>query len=353
MATRREKLLRLALVVLSLLLCLVAGELFLRLFYPCPFLGYEYIPPYEKFFQYDSRLGWRGRPNASGQFASQDFSVSVSLDQNGYRNTNPPFVEGKKNILILGDSYGWGWGVGDDDMFTEFAMKEEKRLNLYNLSAPGYGTDQEYLALKEFLQGKDDLQYDGLILLFFINDFWDVGATERYSYPKPKFVSDDGKLTLSNVPVPQVKREKFDGSRANNNERLKKSFLRYSHLYNIAKECSVSYTRSTTMYVSSPEPTRWDEEAMKTLLLLLKEIESVCQSKSISFQIVVLLPTYTHPEAWQWERLYDYFEKENVKFTRFKSSRIPRSELWMDRHYSKYGHKLLARHILTVIELDE
>lgn len=93
-----------ALLFLALVGSLLAVEIFLRLFYPTPYYGYRGPPPQQKLFEYDSVLGWKGRPNAEGIFAGRDFHVSVALDKYGYRNNTPPFIEGRSNFIVLGDS---------------------------------------------------------------------------------------------------------------------------------------------------------------------------------------------------------------------------------------------------------
>ncbi len=144
------------------------AEFLVRVLSPSPYVGALTTAPQDTFFQHDRLLGWRGVPHAAG----------------------PPYVEGLRNILVLGDSYGWGWGVEDEDMFHREMMRMDGTLNVYNLSAPGYGTDQEYLQLMEFLEAEPGRRYTGTILLFYQNDFEDTAAALRYSYPKPMFVLD-------------------------------------------------------------------------------------------------------------------------------------------------------------------
>jgi hypothetical protein len=193
----------------SLALSLLAAELWVRVFQPAPFTGYGHVPPHRRFFRYDETLGWSGRPLARGRFADRDFDVEVSLDALGHRRAGPVARPGRANLLALGDSEGWGWGVEDDEVFASVMMRDDPRLNVHNLSAPGFGTDQQLLALERLLGERPDLRVDGVVVLLNANDFDDVVHDERHSYPKPRFVLRGGALELTNVPVPDTRRAGF------------------------------------------------------------------------------------------------------------------------------------------------
>jgi hypothetical protein len=194
---------RVLLIVISSLIGVAAVEIAVRVVAPCPIPGYSYQAPQKQFFQHDPALGWRGRPNAEGRFTSVDFDVAVKHDSGGFRTSGVPHAEGKRNVIVLGDSFGWGWGVGNADLFSEVMMQDDG-LNVYNLSAPGYGTGQQLLVLRQFLDANPDKSFDGLVLLFCpANDYDDVAGGKRYGYAKPKFVLTDDELTVTNVPVPE------------------------------------------------------------------------------------------------------------------------------------------------------
>ena len=61
------------------------------------------------FSTYHEGLGWRGRPSARGPFRGLDYATEVSLDAWGNRSPNPAFVADLRNVVVPGDSYGWGW----------------------------------------------------------------------------------------------------------------------------------------------------------------------------------------------------------------------------------------------------
>lgn len=223
---------KLALVLGSVLLALVAAEILVRLLRPCAVYGAREEAPQKALYQYDERLGWRGRAGSNGVFAGYDFRVHVQLDQHGYRSQVPPSRSAHRNIVLIGDSVAWGWGVEGDEVAAQVMMRRYAAWNVYNLASPGYGTGQEYLAMQEFLSRAGPTVIDDCVLLLYtINDFDDVGQLVRYTFPKPRFVLEEGVLRLTNVPVPRQRADWYDEQRAAEPE-AKIDLLERSQLYN-------------------------------------------------------------------------------------------------------------------------
>jgi len=56
-------------------------------------------------------------------------------------------------LVVLGDSFAWGFGVEDEQMFTRIVEREsDPPVELVNLGVSGYGTDQQYLLWLELGQ---------------------------------------------------------------------------------------------------------------------------------------------------------------------------------------------------------
>lgn len=156
------------------------------------------------FWHYDPLLGWSGLPEASGRMEFIDFSVDVTLNSAGLRDIEYPAEKtpGRQRILLLGDSFGWGFGVEQEEIFAEVIEARNKNVEIINASVSGYGTDQEYLY---YLHRGHRYRADVVILLFFGgNDFANSASAVQYWHNKPLFsVSSDG-LDLLGVPVPEL-----------------------------------------------------------------------------------------------------------------------------------------------------
>ena len=152
-------------------------------------------------YLYDETLGWRNIPN----WRATTFDRPLTINSKGLRGKDYPYEKPKntKRILILGDSYAWGYGVADDELFSEVLEARlaslEQEWEVINTGVSGWGTDQQYLFLKD-----EGLRYgpDIVVLAFFIgNDIDNNVAATQYLLNKPVFV--DYRLTLGNVPVPR------------------------------------------------------------------------------------------------------------------------------------------------------
>jgi len=79
---------RLALAVTALALALVGVEWGLRAFPLAAIETHRGTPApsqHARFYQYDERLGWRGRPQARGRFDGWEFRSEVALNRQGFR----------------------------------------------------------------------------------------------------------------------------------------------------------------------------------------------------------------------------------------------------------------------------
>src|SRR5579875_1121158 len=136
-----------ALVVGGALAALLVVEGLLRL---CPALAGPLSTPAEKiyFARYDPELGWAPRPLVTGIHRDDGFSVFVSQNAWGLRaaaDVGPARrVAGRRRILVLGDSYVWGYGAAQHELFTDPAVAGDG-VDLVNFGVSGYGTDQELL----------------------------------------------------------------------------------------------------------------------------------------------------------------------------------------------------------------
>ncbi len=152
-------------------------------------------------WRFDEMLGWAHLPSAEDMFVRDEFSVLVSTNSIGLRDkeySRTP-ADKIKRILLLGDSFGWGLGVKKEQTIDALLEKKYKDVEIINAAVPGYGTDQQFLYLKNLgLSLRPDL----VLLLFHPNDIYNNMNAEQYYYQKPFFKLNDQGLVLQNVPVP-------------------------------------------------------------------------------------------------------------------------------------------------------
>ena len=154
-------------------------------------------------YLYDELLGWRNIPN----WQATTNGNPLTINSRGLRDSEHAYEKpaGTRRVLVLGDSYAWGYGVGDDETFsarleTQFTARGEP-IEVINTGVSGWGTDQQLLYLRE-----EGFRYqpDVVVLAFFIgNDCDNNVAVRQYELNKPVFLAG---LLAENVPVPRPNR---------------------------------------------------------------------------------------------------------------------------------------------------
>ena len=95
-------------------------------------------------------------------------------------------------MIVLGDSFAFGEGVDLEKRFDTSISKQIPSLSIVNLGVMGYGTDQQLISLRPWA---DQLrQGDILLILTYINDFFDIASTKQSGRSKPWFEIRNGEL---------------------------------------------------------------------------------------------------------------------------------------------------------------
>ncbi|MDF1848251.1 MAG: SGNH/GDSL hydrolase family protein [Parvibaculaceae bacterium] len=131
-----------------------------------------------KITRFDGVLETVYEPNSSTQITSPygEFDLVYTIDGSGFRMTRPGSAEGhlvhtqkaQHRMLFLGNSFVEGWGLADDQTFTEELQRlgEARRVDssVSNAGISGYGTAQSYLLAKQLLRTSDA----DLVVFFFV-----------------------------------------------------------------------------------------------------------------------------------------------------------------------------------------
>jgi len=106
----------------------------------------------------DSLLGWTFPASSEGLFQTGPHPTRMETNELGLRS--PPIDAGREpclRILVLGDSYAFGWGVQKNDVFPRQleAMIAERyagiSVEVLNAGVPGYGLYQQRAMLERVL----------------------------------------------------------------------------------------------------------------------------------------------------------------------------------------------------------
>lgn len=189
--------LRILFLLASLAASLILAELALRIFFR------EKLPVVESerslLYEYHPSLGWFPATNTTRQFTGSR-TITVTHNSLGFRSPEP-VTNSKPTVVILGDSFVWGFDVAASERFTDKLQARHPEWNVCNLGVSGYGTDQELLLLYAYFQ----IYHPAAVVLVFSsdNDFDDNARTvTRSGDYKPYFVTiATDKIKLQGVPV--------------------------------------------------------------------------------------------------------------------------------------------------------
>jgi len=154
---------------------------------------------------YDPRFGWRSRANLDTE--------QLGTNSEGWRGRaehSQPKAPGVRRLLLVGDSYTFGAGVADEEAFAHVLGELlGPGWEVVNISAPGWGTDQQILAFEEEGLGYDP---DMVVLGFFVRDYSRNLLSFR-QYFKPRFALEGNGLRLvgGSVPTPEAVFDEYVG----------------------------------------------------------------------------------------------------------------------------------------------
>lgn len=138
----------LGLVLASILITLAIGELIVRFaFPPAPVLLEELLVA-SGAYEPHPVLGWRPRPNVS--YHSSRFDITYETNSRGLRDRERSLERspGVRRIVVLGDSFTWGWGLHDHEAFPRVLESRLPRTEVVNLGVTAFGLPQEFDYLK-------------------------------------------------------------------------------------------------------------------------------------------------------------------------------------------------------------
>lgn len=190
-ARSRSLVFRLFAIAIGFVLALAFGELVYRVV-RLPGLSPVTHPDY---VLHDQELGWAYRPGAKHRHVTPEFDVEVMTNRDGFRGwewpSELPGTSQRRRVLVLGDSFAFGWGVPWEQTFTARLSLAHPEWDIRNAAVAGYGADQQLLVLKRLAP---QFRPEVVVCVFCDNDLWESSSDEAYGRGKPQFELDDDTL---------------------------------------------------------------------------------------------------------------------------------------------------------------
>jgi lysophospholipase L1-like esterase len=124
----------------------------------------------------DPYLGFRYLPNLTGRLTRGDLDFTFMTDDNGFRNSSP--LPDEADIVVLGDSMAFGYGVSDDATWSHRVAMHFPNYTISNFGLIG-GAPQQYLRILE----TEALKLNPKLVLFMLflgNDLNDAKLFQQW-----------------------------------------------------------------------------------------------------------------------------------------------------------------------------
>jgi lysophospholipase L1-like esterase len=343
----------------SLLSIFLLIEIGYRLFDPFPFYSdlKSSLTEHSIVSKHDSLLGWQGIPNIQKEFYLSEQKTRITHNNHGFRDTSHPQDQSKEGIIFLGDSFTWGYGVNDKEIFVNRLRDHFHKFELYNLAYPGYGTDQSLLQFK-FYPFKQKLKV--VLLAVSENDFLENILPQSNHKPKPYFELKENTLFLKNVPVPEYKfKERYDGftdSQLTKDENWKEFFFNSHFLHDVyfrIKNISKKGRHPNSPKNQIPSIVHAEDAIMKTIL---GELKKDVEAQGAKFLVIAIPSKKEFIKTLRYrpyqQRVAAICKELDVPFLDLKpalSNVFPRKYYRIDNHWTRHGHRAAAKAIQPFI----
>jgi lysophospholipase L1-like esterase len=124
----------------------------------------------------DPYLGFRYRPHFTGRLTRGDLDFTFTTDEKGFRNSSP--LPDQADIVVLGDSMAFGYGVPDDATWSHQVAMQFPDYTISNFGLIG-GAPQQYLRILE----TEALELNPKLVLFMLflgNDLNDAKLFQQW-----------------------------------------------------------------------------------------------------------------------------------------------------------------------------
>jgi lysophospholipase L1-like esterase len=348
-ARGRSRLLNLALLVASTVTALILSEIVLRQMGWTPM----YVSPErDRFWRYDPLLGWAHLPGQQGVLETPQSRISVRINDRGLRDREHSYgrPSGVKRILLLGDSFAWGYGVEAEERFSQ-SLESSMGVEVINAAVSGYSTDQELLWLRT--EGVR-YEFDLMILALAGND---IGDNQRQLvhtiYYKPRFVSDGNQLVLQGYPAP---RTSGPGRLAYwLSQRSALAFFLVQRYFELQSSFQGNGGPSQQAEAAGDGP-ETTSGPFDLTIALLAEMRTIAESRDVPFMIVATQRWWNAPAGATYQDLiaalraerYLVLDVEALPGYQPEAMVIPR-----DGHWNSAGHAFVAEQIQRLIETQQ
>ncbi len=343
---------RLLLALGAVALAVMLAEVGLRLFLPLSIQRERYqrtrnVYQYDEGnVQFDAGLGFFNTPNRTTTFSNAEFSTTVTTNSAGFRDDEASLQQ--PDILLLGDSLAFGWGVEKPET-AEAQLEKLLRVRVLNLGVAGYGTIQEAILFGRWLAlHPEDKQTRLAIFLFYRNDLNENVQPYFALYPN-LFVSANQVVTSGAAAVD------FQAWLAACRAEMTRGPARYSYVADYALGAWRKLAGAAPVPSITPVMDGFTrvEDPVPAFQLITSNIKSVAEQHGVRV-LFAYIPSLTALEQHDDDRVETFVREtcvaQGFAYTDLHSVLTTEDYYRLDDHLRPGGQEKVARQLQKVIE---
>lgn len=279
----------------------------------------------------DNELGVRLNKGIYNITLNDAVKFKATHQNNGERKVPSSGLNDGPEVLFLGCSYTYGYGVNDDESFPARIQESHSDWNIRNAAVVGYGTTQHLIQLRERI--KKNPPECVVLALSSVHLIRTVLSQQYRSNLRIGFRRSSAKVDT------RMKGARFPYM----NRCCKVSYQNWETMYS---EITGRYWFATANFLqihydNIKEP---DCDPVEITSCIIKEMAQLCKEKNISFGVICL---DTNHKTAKIEQKLKAIPWKNVGFS-FKSKKY--THLPHDSHPNQKGHKKIAATIDPFIQ---
>ncbi len=337
----KQWLINIGLVIVSLLIGLVLAEGLLRCFLPTEKKRIIYNQTRDVFqynkdhVQFNANSGYLTKPNLDIPFSNKEFTTNIQTNSLGFRDDENSCQD--PDVLVLGDSFGFGWGVEKDECF-ESILEQKSKLKILNMSVSGYNNVQE-LALLDQWEQTYSLKNKTIILMYYVNDMLDnIGTTGV----NPSIDKTETCIKINAVSMASYNNW-IAGAITNTSMQLAKNFYTIFYLRNAYSILRTFGKAKEQIHTINPDYLTGSET--RIFSMILEKLNFISQTNNCKI-IIAYIPYSPYLKKVRYSREY-FFLKYMMSAYNFDlvdfSNRMGYKDYYvLDEHWNANGHKKAA-----------
>lgn len=286
----------------------------------------------------DPILGYKLKATVTAVHKTGEFDTIVRTNAEGYRSASIPYSKGNKSrILFLGDSFTYGWGVNEEERFSD-SIAQNLDVEMLNAGVPGYKLSN-ILAHYE----AEGYKYNPNIVVLAYNL-----RTGTPNINSGEYDVVNGTLVKKPLYVPTLKNQIKN---IVSHFPLYPFLSQHSHLFAFARNSIVALLNSQAKPITNCTliEENWYNSTKEREVLVVQELAAVTKEKNQTFVFVMLPVTFCDFDTL----LIDFIDSTNVSsainLDSFFANNTQRYYYPLDGHWNKEGHAHAAELLLPAL----